>query len=119
MRFFPSVPDIDFLKISQYLCTSSSGREKKASLEENIDKSINNTLNRTIMTSLTTLVVMIPLCIIVSATIREFIIPLMIGVIIGCYSSIFICSPVYYDLSKREEESKYYKKIKAKNKEKK
>lgn len=92
---------------------------RKASLEENIDKSINNTLNRTIMTSLTTLVVMIPLCIIVSATIREFIIPLMIGVIIGCYSSIFICSPVYYDLSKSEEESKYYKKIKAKNKEKK
>lgn len=92
---------------------------RKASLEENIDKSINNTLNRTIMTSLTTLVVMIPLCIIVSATIREFIIPLMIGVIIGCYSSIFICSPVYYDLSKSEEESNYYKKIKAKNKEKK
>ncbi|MFR2966419.1 MAG: hypothetical protein ACLTK0_08550 [Anaerovoracaceae bacterium] len=35
-------------------------------------------LNRTIMTSLTTLVVMIPLCIMVSSSIREFIIPLMV-----------------------------------------
>lgn len=89
---------------------------KKDSLEANIDRSINNTLNRTIMTSLTTLVVMIPLCVMVSASIREFIIPLMIGVIIGCYSSIFVCSPVLYDLSK--EESKYEKQIKASKKKK-
>lgn len=87
---------------------------KKDNLETNIDRSINSTLNRTIMTSLTTLIVMIPLCIMVSASIREFIIPLMIGVVIGCYSSIFICSPVLYDLSKGEEESKYIKQIKSK-----
>ncbi len=86
----------------------------KLSLEENIDDSINITLNRTIMTSLTTLIVMIPLCIMVSASIREFIFPLMIGVIIGCYSSIFVCSPIYYDLSKGKEESKYIKQIKSK-----
>ena len=89
---------------------------KKDNLETNIDRSINSTLNRTIMTSLTTLVVMIPLCIMVSASIREFIIPLMIGVIIGCYSSIFICSPVLYDMSKGQEESKYIKQIKSKKK---
>ena len=71
---------------------------KKDGSEVNIDRSINSTLNRTIMTSLTTLVVMIPLCIMVSASIREFIIPLMAGVIVGCYSSIFVCSPLYYDL---------------------
>ena len=84
---------------------------KKDSLEANIDRSINNTLNRTIMTSLTTLVVMLPLCIMVSASIREFIIPLMIGVVVGCYSSIFVCSPALYDLSR--EESKYEKQVKA------
>lgn len=84
----------------------------------NIDRSINATLNRTIMTSLTTLIVMIPLCIMVSSSIREFIIPLMVGVIVGCYSSIFVCSPVYYDLCKGSEESKYMKQIK-KNKNKK
>ncbi|MBQ4649826.1 MAG: protein translocase subunit SecD [Firmicutes bacterium] len=75
--------------------------------ETNIDRSLNQTLNRTIMTSLTTLVVMIPLCIMVSASIREFIIPLMVGVIVGCLSSIFVCSPLYYDLCRNEEESKY------------
>ncbi len=75
--------------------------------ETNIDRSLNQTLNRTIMTSMTTLVVMIPLCIMVSASIREFIIPLMVGVIVGCMSSIFVCSPLYYDLCRNEETTKY------------
>ncbi len=75
--------------------------------ETNIDLSLNQTLNRTIMTSLTTLVVMIPLLIMVGGSISEFIIPLMVGVIVGCYSSIFICAPMYYDLNRKDEMSKY------------
>lgn len=81
--------------------------------EANIDMSLNQTLNRTIMTSLTTLIVMIPLCIMVSSTIREFILPLMVGVIVGCLSSIFVCSQLYFDLCKGSEESKYLKTTKA------
>lgn len=77
--------------------------------ETNIDRSLNQTLNRTVMTSLTTLVVMIPLCIMVSASIREFVIPLMIGVVVGCLSSIFVCSPIYFELCRNEETSKYMK----------
>ena len=92
---------------------------KKDNSEINIDRSINSTLNRTIMTSLTTLVVMVPLCIMVSSSIREFIIPLMVGVIVGCYSSIFVCSPIYYELCKGNEESKYTKQISGKTKKKK
>ena len=88
----------------------------RESSEVNIDKSINQTLNRTIMTSLTTLVVMIPLCIMVSSSIREFIIPLMVGVIVGCCSSIFICSPLYYDFCKKDEGSKYLKNTAKKSK---
>ena len=42
--------------------------------------------------------------------------PLMVGVIVGCYSSIFVCSPALYDLSR--EESKYEKQIKASKKKK-
>lgn len=96
-------------------------RENKAlhtrdNSEVNIDRSINQTLNRTIMTSLTTLVVMVPLCIMVSSSIREFIIPLMVGVIVGCCSSIFICSPLYYDLCKKDEGSKYLKSTAKKTK---
>ncbi len=84
--------------------------------EANIDLSLNQTLNRTIMTSLTTLVVMIPMCILVTASIREFIIPLMVGVIVGCCSSIFTCSPLYYDLCKNGEKSKYLKSTEGKSK---
>ena len=87
----------------------------KENNETNIDRSLNQTLNRTIMTSLTTLVVMVPLCIMVSASIREFIIPLMVGVIVGCMSSIFVCSPLYYDLCRNEETTKYMRAT-AKNK---
>lgn len=96
---------------------------RKTPLVENIDNSINQTLNRSIMTSLTTLVCMIPMAIMVSTSIREFVIPLMVGVIVGTYSSIFLCSPLLYEFSKNEEKSSYTlhkeKKEKEKKKEKK
>jgi len=75
--------------------------------EEVLDLSINQTLNRTIMTSLTTLIVMVPLLILAGNVIMEFIIPLMVGVIVGCYSSIFICTPLYHDLSRKDDMSSY------------
>ncbi len=73
----------------------------------NLNAAINETLNRTTVTSLTTLVVMIPLLVMVSSSISEFIVPLMVGVIVGCYSSICICTPLYYDFNKKKEQSKY------------
>ena len=72
-----------------------------------IDTSINQTMSRSLMTSLTTLVVMIPLFILASSELRSFLIPLMIGVFTGTYSSIFLCSPVFYELTKKEGISKY------------
>lgn len=75
-----------------------------------IDVSINQTLGRSVMTSATTLVVMIPLLIMGGNTIREFTLPLMVGVLVGCLSSIFIASPVYYDLTM------FFEKKKKKNK---
>ncbi|MBE6027053.1 MAG: protein translocase subunit SecF [Clostridiales bacterium] len=80
---------------------------KKKQATELIDTSINQTLSRSIMTSLTTLVVMIPLFIMASSELRSFLIPLMIGVFTGTYSSIFLCSPVFYELTKKEGISKY------------
>lgn len=64
-----------------------------------IDTSINQTLGRSIMTSFTTLIVMIPLYIMTGPAIREFTLPLMVGVIVGCFSSIFIASPIFHDLT--------------------
>lgn len=72
-----------------------------------INHSINQTLDRSVMTSLTTLICMVPLFFMVSTSIREFVIPLMTGVLVGTYSSIFLCSPLFYELSKSEDQSKY------------
>ena len=80
---------------------------KRKQAKELIDTSINQTLSRTMMTSLTTLLVMIPLFIMASSELRSFLIPLMIGVFTGTYSSIFLCSPVFYELTKKEGISKY------------
>ena len=80
---------------------------KKKQNEELIDTSINQTLGRSIMTSVTTLVVMVPLFIMASSELREFLIPLIIGVTAGTYSSIFMCSPLFYDLTRKDNLSKY------------
>ena len=80
---------------------------KRKQAIELIDTSINQTMSRSLMTSLTTLVVMIPLFIMATTELRSFLIPLMIGVFTGTYSSIFLCSPVLYELTKKEGISKY------------
>lgn len=80
---------------------------KRKETESLIDTSINQTLGRSIMTSLTTLVVMVPLFIMASSELREFLIPLIIGVTAGTYSSIFMCSPFFYELTRKEGLSRY------------
>jgi SecD/SecF fusion protein len=59
------------------------------------------------MTSLTTLLSMVPLFIMASSELRSFLVPLMIGVFVGTYSSLFLCSPVFYELTKKDGISKY------------
>ncbi|MFR8518359.1 MAG: protein translocase subunit SecF [Emergencia timonensis] len=89
---------------------------RKDTNEVVIDRSVNQTLNRSIMTSLTTLICMVPLFFMVSTSIREFVLPLMVGVLVGTYSSIFLCSPLFYEFSKSEDKSKYLTAQKAKEK---
>lgn len=91
---------------------------RKKHLIDVLNFSVAQTLDRSIVTSLTTIVCMIPLFIMVSASIREFVLPLMIGVIVGTYSSIFLCSPLLYEFAKNEDKSTYVTKHK-KTKEKK
>ena len=80
---------------------------KRKQNEELIDTSINQTLSRSIMTSITTLLVMLPLFFMASSELRAFLIPLIIGVFVGTYSSIFLCSPLFYELTRKESLSKY------------
>ena len=59
-----------------------------------INKSLNETLNRTIITSITTLIVVIILFVFGGVVLQPFAITLIIGILIGTYSSIFIASPI-------------------------
>ncbi|MBT7696078.1 MAG: protein translocase subunit SecD [Desulfobacterales bacterium] len=69
-------------------------KQHKKPLDVIINKSINETLSRTILTSITTLVVVISLYVLGGSIIHDFAFAMMIGVIIGTYSSIFIASPI-------------------------
>ncbi|MDO4485773.1 MAG: protein translocase subunit SecD [Bacillota bacterium] len=89
---------------------------RKGNTEELIDKSITQTLGRSLMTSITTLIVMVPLLIMAGDAIREFVLPLMVGIIAGAYSSIAVCSPLYYEFAKPASMSNYEKQIKKNKK---
>ncbi len=67
---------------------------KKQSLKETINASINQVLSRTVLTSATTLIVVIALFFLGGAVIHDFAFALLIGILVGTYSSIFIASPI-------------------------
>jgi SecD/SecF fusion protein len=67
---------------------------KDKTYKEIINLSINQTLSRTMLTSLTTLLVLLVLLIFGGIAINDFVLVMLLGVIIGTYSSIFIASPV-------------------------
>jgi preprotein translocase subunit SecF len=66
-----------------------------------VNQSINETLPRTVLTSGTTLAVLMSLLILGGAVIQDFTIVLILGVIIGTYSSIFVASPALIEIQKR------------------
>ena len=72
----------------------------KASLDEIVNASISQTLSRSINTSLTTFISVFVLYIMGVASIREFALPLMAGIIAGAWSSIFITGTLWYQMKK-------------------
>ena len=84
-------------------------KRRKDSYWDIINASINETLPRTVLTSGTTLMTLLALFIFGGAVIRPFALVLILGVIIGTYSSIFVASPVLLELegwSKKKEEKR-------------
>lgn len=77
---------------------------KKDSFKHNINRSINETLSRTLLTSLTTLTVIVILYFFGGGIIHDFAFAMLIGVVIGTFSSIFVASPILL-LWKDETES--------------
>jgi preprotein translocase subunit SecF len=69
-------------------------KSRKLNFAEVVNSSINQTLSRTILTSGTTLIVITALFILGGGVIHDFAFALMVGVVVGTYSSIFVASPV-------------------------
>ena len=85
-----------FDRIREYI-----GLYPKRDIKTNIDNAICATLSRTINTSGTTLVTLLAIFIFGGETIRGFVFALILGVIIGTYSSVFIATPIAYDLQRK------------------
>jgi len=77
---------------------------KKKGVHELINGALNSTLSRTINTSLTTFFVLLIIFIFGGEVIRGFMFALMVGVVVGTYSSLFVASPIMLDTIKKKEE---------------
>ncbi len=71
-----------------------------------VDSALNSTLSRTLNTSLTTLIVLLAIFIFGGESIRGFMFALIIGVMVGTYSSVFIATPVMFDTQAKKDATK-------------
>jgi SecD/SecF fusion protein len=78
----------------------------KHSMRANINGAINSTLGRTLNTSGTTIVTLLAIFIFGGTVIRGFILALLVGIVVGTYSSVFVATPVAYDMMKRGDKAK-------------
>ncbi|MDA9685461.1 protein translocase subunit SecDF [Flavobacteriaceae bacterium] len=86
-----------FDRIREYI-----NEHSKWSLDVTLNKALNNTLSRTLNTSLTTLIVLLAIFIYGGESIRGFMFALIVGVMIGTYSSVFIATPIMFDTIKKK-----------------
>ena len=76
-------------------------RKSGTGLEEVVNTSVSQTLSRSIFTSLTTFFMVLALYIFGVASVKEFALPLMVGIIAGCWSSVCIAGPLWHLLRTR------------------
>ena len=85
-----------FDRIREFAGAHSSWR-----FDKTVDQALSSTLGRTINTSLTTLVVLLAIFLFGGDAIKGFMFALIVGVVVGTYSSLFIASPIMYDTTKK------------------
>ena len=78
--------------------------------DNTINQSLNSTLSRTLNTSVTTLVVLLAMFIFGADSLRGLLFALIVGVLVGTYSSLFIATPVMYDTAKKGDAAESLKK---------
>jgi SecD/SecF fusion protein len=93
---------IVFDRVREYL----GGKTAKGNFIQIVNQSINSTMSRTINTSLTMIMVLLIMFIFGGESIRGFIFAMLIGIIVGTYSSLFIATPVLCDTISKEDHKK-------------
>ena len=108
----------DSIVILDRIRFNTKDSKKEIITNENINLSITQTLNRSVYTSFTTILAIVPLIILGGESVSQFAVPMLIGIIAGTYSSIFIAPPLLSDFSeierKRIEKKKLEKRLKKK-----
>lgn len=79
--------------------------DKKVDLKEVVNASITQTLTRSIYTSFTTFIMVAVLFVLGVVSVKEFALPIMVGIIAGGYSSVFITGALWYVMSKKKYEA--------------
>ncbi|HBC78092.1 MAG TPA: protein translocase subunit SecF [Bacteroidales bacterium] len=74
---------------------------RKRPVNEVINMAMNDTLSRTMNTGMTSILVLIAMIFFGGATLRGFLFAMLIGIIVGTYSSVFIAAPITYDATKK------------------
>jgi SecD/SecF fusion protein len=75
-----------------------------------INQSVNSTISRTLNTSLTTLVVLLAMFVFGADSLKDLLFALIVGVVVGTYSSVFIATPLMYDTAKTGDAAESLKK---------
>jgi SecD/SecF fusion protein len=92
---------IVFDRVREYL-----GNHEGGTFNQLVNKALNTTLSRTINTSLTTLIVLFAIFILGGETIRGFVFAILIGILVGTYSSLFIATPIMADTINKDDKNK-------------
>ncbi|QED38919.1 protein translocase subunit SecDF [Antarcticibacterium arcticum] len=82
-------------------------------LGKTVNKALNSTMSRTLNTSLTTIIVLLAIFIFGGESLRGFMFAMIVGIIVGTYSSLFIATPVMVDSIKKKEKFDSKKKVAA------
>ena len=96
---------IVFDRVREYL----GGKSAKGDFNSIVNQSINSTMSRTINTSLTMILVVLIMFIFGGESIRGFIFAMLVGIVVGTYSSLFIATPVLCDTISEEEHKRIEK----------
>ena len=84
---------------------SLRSRSRQQSLADVVNESVTDTLSRSIFTSLTTFFMVLALFIFGVASVKEFALPIMIGIVCGAYSSVCLAGSIWYVLRKKADDA--------------